>query len=214
MKSVFQQVILKDWCAFRLVVVIDVVTLTALLGAVLHDDVTTLQCVVAVGCLTAGVLAHDDALEPCLAFHAVEHASLFLADSLFALLALALHPLAILAWVLPTHDSGRVLTLALSDVLPHLSGSLAAGFRRLLSSQTIVVAVLLAHSLNVSRLPFLYTLHTLLTLRQSKLTGEPMQRGMAHSAGFHQSAVLLFGEPLAEPLSLLVGKYIRHRVIP
>ena len=222
-KPVFQQVLLKDGCAFRFVVVVDVVTLTALLGAILHDDVTTLQRIISVGGLPTGVGTHDDALQPRLALHAVEYPASLFADGLFALLALALHPLAILARVRALHDSGRVLTLAVSDVLPHLGGSLAAGFRWLLSSQTIIVAVLLtysldvrrlpflavllAHSLVVSRLPFLDALDTFRALRQSQLTGEPMQRGMAHATGFHQSAVLLFGEPLAEPCPLLIGQH-------
>ena len=214
MKSVFQQVFLEDGRTFRFVVVVDVVTLTALLGAILHDDVTTLQRIVSVGGLTSGVLAHDDALQPRLALHAVEYPASLFADGLFALLALALHPLAILAGVRALHDSGRVLTLAVSDVLPHLGGSLAAGFRWLTSSYAIVVAVLLAHSLDVSRLPFLDALDTFRALRQSELTGEPMQRGMAHAACRHQSAVLLFGEPLAEPCPLLVGQHIPHRVMP
>ena len=206
-KPVFQQVFLKDWCAFRLVVVVDVVTLTALLGAILHDDVTTLQRIISVGGLPTGVGTHDDALQPRLALHAVEYPASLFADGLFALLALALHPLAILARVRALHDSGRVLTLAVSDVLPHLGGSLAAGFRWLLSSQTIIVAVLLTYSLDVSRLPFLDALPAFRALRQSELTGEPMQRGMAHAAGFHQSAVLLFGKPLAEPCPLFIGQH-------
>lgn len=214
MKPVFQQVLLKYRCAFRLVVVVDVVTLTALLGAILHDDVTTLQRIVSVGGLPTGVLAHDDALQPRLALHAVEYPASLFADGFFALLALALHPLAILARVRALHDSGRVLTLALSNVLPHLGGGLSAGFRWLTTSQTIVVAVLLAHSLDVSRLPFLDALPTFRALRQSELTGEPMQRGMAHAAGFHQQAVLLFGEPTAEPCPLFIGQHISHRVMP
>ena len=206
-KPVFQQVFLKDGCAFRFVVVVDVVTLTALLGAILHDDVTTLQRIISVGGLPTGVGTHDDALQPRLALHAVEYPASLFADGLFALLALALHPLAILAGVRALHDSGRVLTLAVSDVLPHLGGSLAAGFRWLTASQTIVVAVALAHLLDVSRLPSLDALPSFRALRQSELTGEPMQRGMAHAAGFHQSAVLLFGEPLAEPCPLLIGQH-------
>ena len=174
MKPVFQQVLLKDWCTFRFVVVVDVVTLTAMLGAILHDDVTTLQRIISVGGLPTRVLAHDDALQPRLALHAVEYSASLFADGLFALLALALHPLAILARVRALHDSGRVLTLAVSDFLPHLGGSLAAGFRWLTASQTIVVAVLLAYSLDVSRLPFLDALPSFRALRQSELTGKPM----------------------------------------
>ena len=207
MKSVFQQIILEDRRAFRVLVEVDVVTLTALLRAILHDDVATFQRIVPMRCLPLGVGAHDDALQPCLTFQSVHHPAYLLADGLFALDALALHPLAILARVLALHDSGRVLTLAVSDVLPHLGGSFAAGFRWLTASQTIVVAVLLAYSLDVSRLPFLDALPTFRALRQSELTGEPMKRGMAHAAGFHQSAVLLFGEPLAEPCPLLVGQH-------
>ena len=66
MKPVFQQVLLKDGCAFRVVVVVDVVTLTPLLGAILHDDVTTLQRIISVGSLPTGVGTHDDAHQPCL----------------------------------------------------------------------------------------------------------------------------------------------------
>ena len=143
-KPVFQQVPLKDGRALRLVVVVDIVSLTAMLGAVIHDDVTTLQRIISVGGLPTGVGTHDDALQPRLALHAVEYPASLFADGLFTLLALALHPLAILARVRALHDSGRVLTLAVSDFLPHLGGSLAAGFRWLLSSQTIVVAVFLA----------------------------------------------------------------------
>ena len=47
LKPVFQQVLLKDGRALRLVVVVDVISLTALLGAVIHDDVATLQRIVA-----------------------------------------------------------------------------------------------------------------------------------------------------------------------
>ena len=213
MKPVFQQVPLKDGRALRLVVVVDVVTLTTLLGAVLHDDVATLQCIVAVRYLTTGVLAHDDALQARLSLHAVEYPAHLFADSLFTLFAPVLHPLSILSGILALHDSGRVLTLALSDVLPHLGGGLEAGFRWLTASHTIVVAVPLAQPLDVSRLPFPDALDALRALRQSQLTGEPMQCGMGHAAGFHQSAVLLFGEPTAEPFALLIGEHPRLDVL-
>ena len=36
-----------------------------------------------------------------------------------------------------------------------------------------------------------------------------MQGRVAHAADRHQSAVLLFGEPSAQPFSLLVGQYYR-----
>ena len=213
LKPVFQQVPLKDGRAFRLVVVVDVISLTALLGAVIHDDVTTLQRIISVSDLTTGVLAHDDALQARLSLHAVEYPSHLFADSLFALFTPVLHPLSILSGILALHDAGRVLTLALSDVLPHLGGGLEAGFRWLTASHTIVVAVPLAQPLNVSRLPFPDALDALRALRQSKLTGEPMQRGMVHAAGFHQSAVLLFGKPLAEPCTLLIGEHPRLHVL-
>ena len=70
-KPVFQQVPLKDGRALRLVVVVDIVSLTALLRAVLHDDVATLQRIVAMRYLTTSVLAHDDALQARLSLHAV-----------------------------------------------------------------------------------------------------------------------------------------------
>ena len=95
-KPVFKQVLLKDGRALRLVVVVDVISLTALLGAVLHDDVATLQRIVAMRYLTTGVLAHDDALQSRLSLHAVEYPSHLFADSLFALFTPVLHPLSIL----------------------------------------------------------------------------------------------------------------------
>lgn len=212
-KPVFQQIPLKYWRAFRFVVVVDVVSLTALLGAVIHDDVATLQRIVAVRYLTTSVLAHDDALQARLSLHAVEYPSHLFADSLFALFTPVLHPLSILSGILALHDDGRVLTLALSDVLPHLGGGLEAGFRWLTASHTIVVSVPLAHPLNVSRFPFPDALDALRALRQSKLTCEPMQRGMVHAAGFHQTAVLLFWKPLAEPCTLLIGQHPRLDVL-
>ena len=112
MKPVFQQIPLKYGRAFRLVVVVDVISLTALLGAVLHDDVATLQRIVAVRYLTTGVLAHDDALQARLSLHAVEYPSHLFADSLFTLFTPILHPLSILSGILALHDDGRVLTLA------------------------------------------------------------------------------------------------------
>ena len=212
-KPVFQQVPLKDGRAFRLVVVVDIVSLTAMLGAVIHDDVTTLQRIISVSDLTTSVLAHDDALQARLSLHAVEYPAHLFADGLFALFTPVLHPLSILSGILALHDAGRVRTLALSDVLPHLGGGLEAGFRWLTASHTIVVAVPLAQPLNVSRLPFPDALDALRALRQSQLTGEPMQRGMVHAAGFHQSAVLLFGEPTAEPFPLLIGEHPRLDVL-
>lgn len=213
LKPVFQQVLLKDGRALRLVVVVDIVTLTALLGTVIHDDVATLQRIVAMRYLTTSVLAHDDALQARLSLHAVEYPSHLFADSLFALFTPVLHPLSILSGILALHDAGRVLTLALSDVLPHLGGGLEAGFRWLTASHTIVVSVPLAHPLNVSRLPFPDALDALRALRQSQLTCKPMQCGMVHAAGFHQTAVLLFWKPLAEPFTLLIGQHPRLDVM-
>ena len=207
MKPVFQQIILEDGRAFRVLVEVDVVTLTALLRAVLHDDVTTLQRIVSVRGLPLGVGTHDDALQPRLTFQSVEHSPCLLADGLFALDALALHPLAILARVLALHDTGWVLTLAVADVLPHLGGRLSARFTRLLATDAVIVAVALAHLLDVSRLPFLDALDTFRALRQSELTGKSVERAVAHAAGFHQSAVLLFGKPLAEPRTLLIRQH-------
>ena len=207
MKPIFQQVALEDGGTLGVVVVVDVVSLARLLGTVLHDEVATAEGVVAVCGLTAGVFAHDDALEPRLALQPVEYPAFLFADSLSPLLTLALHPSAILARILAPHDVGWVLTLAVADLLPHSGSGLSAGFRRLTTSQGVVVAVFLAHALDVCRLPFLDALDTFRALRQSELMGEPMQGGMAHAADFHQQAVLLFGEPLAEPCPLFIGQH-------
>ena len=40
-----------------------------------------------------------------------------------------------------------------------------------------------------------------------QFTGESVERGVAHAAGFHQSAVLLFGEPTTEPFALLIRQH-------
>ena len=141
-------------------VVVDVVTLARLLGAILHDDITTAQGVVTVGGLATSVLAHDDALEPRLALQSVEYPAFLFADGLSPLLALALHPLSVLAGILAPHDVGWVLPLAVANLLPHSGSGLSAGFRWLTTSQGVVVAVFLAHALDMCRLPFLDALDT------------------------------------------------------
>ena len=128
MESVFYQVALEDVGALRLVVVVDVVTLAACVAAILKDDVTPLEGIVSVRHLALGVSAHHYAAQSRLPWQSVDHPSGFLADGFAALLALALHPLAILAGIFAAHDAAGVLALAVADVLPHLGGGLAAGF--------------------------------------------------------------------------------------
>ena len=186
-EPIFQQVALEEGRTLGVAVIVDVVSLARLLGAVLHDD----------------------ALEPRLALQSVEHAPLFLADGVSPLLAFALQPLSILAWVLAPHDAGRVLSLALVYLLPHSGGGLSAGFRRLTTSQGVVVAVFLAGALDMMNLSALDALHALGALGEVHFTGESVERGKAHAACRRQSAVLLFGEPSAEPRPLLVGEHQR-----
>ena len=149
MESVLQQIALEDVGALRLVVVVDVVSLAALVAAILHQYVSSLQRIVSVRHLALGVSAHHDALQSCLSWQAVDHPSRFLADGFFPFLALALHPLFVFAWVLAAHDAGGVFALSVANVLPHLSRGCSACLAGLLASQAVVVSVALAHLLDV-----------------------------------------------------------------
>ena len=206
-ESVFYQVAFEDVGALRLFVVVDVVTFAACVAAILKDDVTTFEGIVSVRHLALGVSAHHYAAQSGLPWQSVDHPSGFLADGFAALLALALHPSAILAGVGALQHSGWVLALSVAYVLPHLGGGLATGFAGLSASQAVVVAVALAHLLDVPCLPALDGPQAFGALNQVHLSGKPVQGAVAHAAELHQHWAFYLGVVSAQPFGLLGGEH-------
>ena len=77
-----------------------------------------------------------------------------------------------------------------------------------MAPQTVIVSVALADALDLSGLPPPDALHAGLALGEVQFTGEAVQCGVAHARSLHQSRVLFFREPLAQPFPLLVGEHV------
>ena len=126
-EAVLDAVGLELCTALCLIVIIDDISPRTALGAVSVEQIASLQGVVPVMGLAAGVRVHNYGFQLRLALQSVQHPQFLLADGFSPL--------------------GRVVALAFAYILPHLPRTLGGCRAGSLAAYAVIVAVLLTRPL-------------------------------------------------------------------